>query len=140
MCSQRMSEPASPAQSGSSEASSLSLVSRHVFAIQQELTRLKSTVEDLQGQLAFCHDRIENLETQLRALEPEHSALTDRVGSLESSNAALLQRVRRDEDNWRASDQARTQLAAIFAARYEHQQISIANLARRLQDVERNLQ
>ena len=134
------SEPGQRAASDSSSPSSGSLVSRHVYAIQRELTQLQAKVCDLQDQVSFHQDRVENLETQLRALEQDHSDLTDRLGSLEGSNAILLQRVRRGEEGLRASERARDQIAAIFAARYEHQQISIANLSRRLQDVERSVQ
>ena len=138
------SEPASEPESS---VSSESLLSRHLFAtsnrvtaIQQELAGLQATLAECRDQLAFCQERVQNLEVQRRSLEQDRAELIDRVGSLEGSNALLLQRVRRAEENLRSSETAREQLALLFAARFEHQQVSVARLARRLQDVERALQ
>ena len=109
-------------------------------AIQQELSGLQATLAQCQGDLRFCQDRVQNLEVQLRSWERDQAELTARVGSLQESYALLLQRVHRAEENIRSSASARDQLALLFAARFEHQQLSIARLARRLQDVERATQ
>ena len=138
------SEPASEPESS---VSSESLISRHLFAtsnrvaaIQQELSGLQATLAQCQEDLHFCQDRVQNLEVQLRSWERDQAELTARVGSLQESYALLLQRVRRAEEHIRSSASARDQLALLFAARFEHQQLSIARLARRLQDVERATQ
>ena len=138
------SEPASEPESS---VSSESLISRHLFAtsnrvaaIQQEFSGLQATLAQCQGDLHFCQDRVQNLEVQLRSWERDQAELTARVGSLQESYALLLQRVHRAEEHIRSSASARDQLALLYAARFEHQQLSIARLARRLQDVERATQ
>ena len=133
------SEPGSEqlAAESSDSPSSGSLVSRHLHSVQLQVRALQQEVLALRDSVAFCHDRAENLEEQLRSITAEHSAWTERVASLEASHDLLLQQAERAADSLRASDWARGQLALLFQARYENQQISIARLARRLQDVER---
>ena len=130
------SEPTSERLAGESSdsPSSGSLVSRHLHSVQIQVRALQQEVAALKDSVAFYQDRTENLEVQLRSLEREQAELTERVGSLEESNALLQQRLRRAEETIRASASARDRLALLFAARFEHQQVSIARLARRLQD------
>ena len=124
----------------SDSPSSGSLISRHLHSVQLQVRALQQELAELTDSVAFYQDRTENLEVQLQSISQEHSELTDRVSSLEGSNALLVQRVRRAEDNIRSGDRARDQLALLFQARYETQQVSIARLARRLQDTERVLE
>ena len=101
-------------QSADSSFSSGSLVSRHVFHLQRQVTALQDTQ-------AFTADRCDNLES----ISASHSRELDNLQSLPDLVQRLLQRVAVLED-----------LNQRQAAQLEVQSIAIARLSRRLQEVE----
>ena len=124
-----MGEPASPARSGSSEASSLSLVSRDLFETKNRVRVLEQTVSTLHERVQFQEDKIANLEHQrasiesdLRGLQTSHEGLAQQVLALEAALQA-----------------ARSSLAYRSAEAVTHD-ISIARIGRRVAEVERRLQ
>ena len=124
-----MGEPASPARSGSSEASSLSLVSRDLFETKNRVRVLEQTVSTLQESVHFQEDKIANLEHQRASIE---SALQ----GLQTSHEGLAQQVLALEAELQA---ARNSIAYRSAEAVTHD-ISIARIGRRVAEVERRLQ
>ena len=97
-----------------SSPSSGSLVSRHVFRIQREVTALQEST-------GFADERIANLESISRG----HSGELDKLEQLPALVQSLLACISRLED---------TQVQQ--AARLETQAIAIARLSRRIQELE----
>ena len=123
-----MGEPDSPVHSGSSEASSLSLVSRDLFHTKNKVRQLEQTVTTLRGTVQFQEDKITNLEHQrasielsLRDLQRSHEGLYQRVLALE----AELQAARNSEAHRTAEAVA--------------QGITVARVNRRVAEIERLL-
>ena len=101
-------------QCSDSSPSSGSLVSRHVFRIQREVTALQEST-------GFADERIANLES----ISKGHSGELDKLERLPALVQSLLACISRLED---------TQVQQ--AARLETQAIAIARLSRRIQELE----
>ena len=124
-----MGEPASPARSCSSEASSLSLVSRDLFQTKNRVRVLEQSVSTLQETVQFQEDKIANLEHQRASIERA-------LQSLQTSHEGLVQQVLALEVALQA---ARNSIAYRSAEAVTHD-ISIARIGRRVAEVERRLQ
>ena len=101
-------------QCSDSSPSSGSLVSRHVFRIQREVTALQEST-------GFADERLANLET----ISQTQSRDLDNLEQLPALVQSLLARIARLEDN-----------QVQQAARLETQGIAIARLSRRIQELE----
>ena len=124
-----MGEPASPARSCSSEASSLSLVSRDLFQTKNRVRVLEQSVSTLQETVQFQEDKIANLEHQRASIERA-------LQSLQTSQEGLVQQILALEVALQA---ARNSIAYRSAEAVTHD-ISIARIGRRVAEVERRLQ
>ena len=124
-----MGEPASPARSCSSEASSLSLVSRDLFQTKNRVRVLEQSVSTLQETVQFQEDKIANLEHQRASIERA-------LQSLQTSQEGLVQQILALEVALQA---ARNSIAYRGAEAVTHD-ISIARIGRRVAEVERRLQ
>ena len=124
-----MGEPASPARSCSSEASSLSLVSRDLFQTKNRVRVLEQSVSTLQETVQFQEDKIANLEHQRASIERA-------LQSLQTSQEGLVQQILALEVALQA---ARNSIAYRSAEAVTHD-ISVARIGRRVAEVERRLQ
>ena len=118
----------SGSESPSSAASSLSLVSRDLY-------RTKNKLAALESQVAFQADQIDNLQVQRASLEESIVALEHRLLRLQETEARLVDRIQAAEALVALLDRQQEQHEAHFT----HCDIVSAQLARRLDEVERAL-
>ena len=123
-----MGEPDSPVPSESSEASSLSLVSRDLFHTKNKVRELEHPVSTLSATVQFQEDKITNLEHQRASLDHSLSALL-------RSHEGLAQQVLDLQAELRASRNS----AAYRAAETVAHEISVARVNRRVAEIGRIL-
>ena len=120
-----MGEPDSPVHSESSEASSLSLVSRDLFHTKTKVRELEQQVSTLSATVQFQEEKITNLEHQCASIESSLSVL-------QRSHEGLAQQVLALEAELHNS-------AAYRTAETVAHEISIARVNRRVAEIERLL-
>ena len=76
-----------PPSSQSSSPSSESLLSRHLFALQNQVRVLQQEVQDLKASEAFGEDRLGNLEQVTRSLNGSVQGISSRIPRIERDHA-----------------------------------------------------
>ena len=74
-------------ESASSSPSSESLLSRHLFSVQNQVRALQQEVQDLKASEAFGEDRLANLEQVTRSLNGSVQGISARIAQIERDHA-----------------------------------------------------
>ena len=128
--------------SSESQASSQSLLSRHIYRLELQQRRFRQELEQLglvtrtrQEDLAFLQDQVTNLEDQRRGLDQDICQLRVLVELLSA-------RLGQCEEQLRVAEALNSQLGQAseeHAARNSVTSIAVARLSRRVDDIERVL-
>ena len=128
--------------SSESQASSQSLLSRHIYRLELQQRRFRQELEQIgllvrppQEALAFLQDQVANLEDQRRGLDQDICHLRVLV-------ELLSQRLGQCEEKLRVAEALHSQLTQASqeqAARASVTAIAVARLSRRVEDLERVL-
>ena len=125
----------------SSSVSSQSLISRHLFATSNRVTRLEGQITNLQEELrrqdlAFLQDRVDNLEAQRNSVDQDICQLRVLIELLSARVGQSKEQLRVAEALYNQLNLASEQQAAL-ASLFS---IALARLSRRLDNIERILQ
>ena len=125
----------------SSSVSSQSLISRHLFATSNRVTRLEGHIANLQEELrrqdlAFLQDRVDNLEAQRNSVDQDICQLRVLIELLSARVGQSEEQLRVAEALYNQLNLASEQQAAL-ASLFS---IALARLSRRLDNIERILQ
>ena len=74
-------------ESASSSPSSESLISRHLFSVQNQVRALQQEVQHLKDSEAFGDDRLANLEQVTRSLNGSVQGISSRIARIEREHA-----------------------------------------------------
>ena len=128
--------------SSESQASSQSLLSRHIYRLELQQRRFRQELEQLglvartrQDDLSFLQDQVANLEEQQRGLDQDLCQLRVLV-------ELLSQRLGQCEEQLRVAEALNSQLGQAseeHAARNSVTAIALARLSRRVDNLERVL-